>query len=93
MASKYDDGNFEELKLSVTRSICRKVVGGCKKEASEQATTLVRWIDEELLTWKRMCSYIRPGEWIFANTRTKGKKSDSYDSILTRAFSSLGDEG
>jgi integrase len=34
MALKWQDTNFEELELSATRSIYRKVVGPCKTEAS-----------------------------------------------------------
>jgi integrase len=37
---KWQDANFEELELSVTRSIYRQVVGRCKTEASQKPVHL-----------------------------------------------------
>ncbi|WP_260706538.1 tyrosine-type recombinase/integrase [Edaphobacter flagellatus] len=86
MALKWQDANFEELELSVTRSIYRKVVGRCKTLASEKPVPLDPWIAEELLTWKRGCPYNQPEDWIFASTRMKGKQPYSPDSILKRCI-------
>jgi integrase len=72
MALKWQDVNFEELELSVTRSIFRQVVGRCKTKASQKPVPLDPWIAEELLTWRRASPYNQPEDWIFASTRREG---------------------
>jgi integrase len=86
MALKWQDGNFEELELSVTRSIYRQIVGPCKTEASKKPVPLDPWIAEELLTWRRTSPYNQPEDWIFASTRKKGKQPYSPDAILKRCI-------
>ncbi|MDW5267411.1 MULTISPECIES: site-specific integrase [Acidobacteriaceae] len=86
MALKWQDVNFKELELSVTRSIYRKVVGPCKTEASQKPVPLDPWIAEELLTWRRATPYNQSEDWIFASTRMKGKQPYSPDTILMRCI-------
>jgi integrase len=86
MALKWLDANFEELELSVTRSIYRQVVGPCKTEASMKPVPLDPWIAEELLIWRRTSPYNQPEDWIFASTRKKGKQPYSPDAILKRCI-------
>ena len=86
IALKWQDANFEELELSVTRSIYRQVVGPCKTEASQKPVPLDPWIAEELLTWRRASPYNQPEDWIFASTRKKGKQPYSPDAILKRCI-------
>jgi integrase len=54
---KWLDVNFEELELSVTRSVYRQRVGRCKTEISRKPVPLDPWVAEELLTWKRAAPY------------------------------------
>ncbi len=76
---KWSDVDFEQLELSVTRSVYQSVVGRCKIEASRK---LDPWVAEELLMWKRSAPYNQPDNWIFASPRTKGKKPYQPDMIL-----------
>jgi integrase len=84
MALKWLDVDFEQLELSVTRSIFRQVVGRCKTEISRKPVPLDPWIAEELLTWKRATPYNQPEDWVFASARMKGKQPYSPDSLLKR---------
>jgi integrase len=84
MALKWLDVDFEQLEISVTRSIYRQVVGRCKTEISRKPVPLDPWIAEELLTWKRATPYNQPEDWVFASTRMKGKQPYSPDSLLKR---------
>jgi integrase len=84
MAIKWLDVDFEQLELSVTRSIYRQVVGRCKTEISRKPVPLDPWIAEELLTWRRATAYNQPEDWVFASTRMKGKQPYSPDSLLKR---------
>ncbi len=84
MALKWLDVDFEQLELSVTRSIYRQVVGRCKTEISRKPVPLDPWIADELLTWKRATPYNQPEDWVFASTRMKGKQPYSPDSLLKR---------
>jgi len=84
MALKWLDVDFEQLEISVTRSIYRQVVGRCKTEISRKPVPLDPWIAEELLTWKRATPYNQPEDWVFASTRMKGEQPYSPDSLLKR---------
>lgn len=83
---KWLDVDFEQLELSVTRSVYRQRVGRCKTEISRKPVPLDPWVAEELLTWKRAAPYNQPEDWVFASTRMRGKQPYSPDSILTRSF-------
>jgi integrase len=81
---KWLDVNFEDLELSVTRSVYRQRVGRCKTEISRKPVPLDPWVAEELLTWKLAAPYNQPKDWAFASTRKKGKQPYSPDSLLKR---------
>ena len=84
MALKWLDVDFEQLELSVTRSIFRGVVGKCKTEISHKPVPLDPWIAEELLTWRRATPYNQPEDWVFASPMMKGKQPFVPDMILKR---------
>ena len=83
---KWRDVDFEQLELSVTRSVYRQRVGRCKTEISRKPVPLDPWVAEEILTWKRATPYNQPEDWVFASTRKKGKQPYSPDSILKRCI-------
>ena len=83
---KWLDVNFEELELSVTRSVYRQRVGRCKTEISRKPVPLDPWVAEELLSWKRAAPYNQPEDWVFASTRKRGKQPYSPDSLLKRCI-------
>jgi integrase len=83
---KWLDVNFEELELSVTRSVYRQRVGRCKTEISRKPVPLDPWVADELLSWKRAAPYNQPEDWVFASTRKRGKQPYSPDSLLKRCI-------
>ena len=52
LALKWEDVDFEELQLSVTRSIYRQVIGTCKTETSRKPVPLDGFIAEALAQWR-----------------------------------------
>ena len=83
---KWLDVNFEDLELSVTRSVYRQRVGRCKTEISRKPVPLDPWVAEELLIWKLAAPYNQPKDWVFASTRKKRKQPYSPDSLLKRSI-------
>ena len=83
---KWKDVDFEQLELSVTRSVYRQRVGRCKTEISRKPVPLDPWVAEELLSWKRAAPYNQPEDWAFASTRKRGKQPYSPDSLLKRCI-------
>jgi integrase len=83
---KWLDVDFDQLHLSVTRSVYRSVVGGCKTEASRKPVPLDPWVAEELLMWKRSAPYNQPDDWIFASPRMKGKWPYQPHMIMQRGI-------
>jgi integrase len=83
---KWKDVDFEQLELSVTRSVYRQRVGRCKTEISRKPVPLDPWVAEELLSWKRAAPYNQPEDWVFASTRMRGKQPYSPDSLLKRCI-------
>jgi integrase len=83
---KWLDVNFDELELSVTRSVYRQRVGRCKTEISRKPVPLDPWVAEELLSWKLAAPYNQPKDWVFASTRKRGKQPYSPDSLLKRSI-------
>jgi integrase len=86
MGLKWLDVDFEQLEISVTRSVYQSVVGRCKTEASRKPVPLDPWVAEELLMWKRVAPYNQADDWIFASPRTKGKRPYQPDMILQRGI-------
>jgi integrase len=86
MGLKWVDLDFEQLEISVTRSVYQSVVGKCKTEASRKPVPLDPWVAEELLMWKQSAPYNQPDDWIFASPRTKGKRPYQPDMILQRGI-------
>ena len=53
LALRWEDVDFENLELRVTRSIWHQVVGECKTEASAKPVPLDSYMAEDLLRWHR----------------------------------------
>ncbi len=84
LALKWGDVEFENLQITVQRSIYRNVVGNCKTEASKKPVPMDPILAAELWAWKQHSSYNQPYDWVFASTRAKGKNPYWPDIILSR---------
>ncbi len=84
LALKWGDVEFENLQITVQRSIYRNVVGNCKTEASKKPVPMDPILAAELWAWKQHSSYNQPYDWVFASPRAKGKNPYWPDIILSR---------
>jgi len=84
LAIRWSDIDFENLELSVTRSIWHQVVGDCKTEASAKPVPLDSYMAEDLLRWRRQSPYPMDDDWVFASPAKKGKQPYWPDNLMKR---------
>jgi integrase len=84
LAIRWSDIDFENLELSVTRSIWHQVVGDCKTEASAKPVPLDNYMAEDLLRWRRQSPYPMDDDWVFASPAKKGKQPYWPDNLMKR---------
>lgn len=83
IALKWEDINFDDLTISISRGIVQGVVGRCKTEASGKPVPLEPTVAKELCRWRQNTPYNRPEDWVFA-IRMKGKQPIWPDLVLRR---------
>jgi integrase len=84
LAIRWSDIDFENLELSVTRSIWHQVVGDCKTEASAKPVPMDSYMAEDLLRWRRQSPYPMDDDWVFASPAKKGKQPYWPDNLMKR---------
>jgi len=84
LALKWQDVDFENLSLSVTKSIWRNVVGQCKTEASRKPVPLDSFMAEALWRWKQTTAFNRPEHWVFASPYHGGRQPYGPKNLLER---------
>ena len=84
LALRWDDVDFENLELSVTRSIWHQVVGNCKTEASAKPVPMDDYMAEDLLSWRRQSPYPMGSDWVFASPSMGGKQPYWPDNLMKR---------
>ena len=72
-ALKWDDIDFSNATLNVSRAIYNQVVGNCKTEGSSRPLPLDQSIAKTLWSWKEQSDYSKPDDWVFASPRKFGK--------------------
>jgi len=70
---KWLDIDFDLKTMSVTRSIVCGVVGPCKTESSQKPVPLDPHVADSLANWRTSCRYRKPGDWVFASGRHRGR--------------------
>jgi integrase len=83
-AVKWDDIDFEQKTMNVTRSIVYGVVGPRKTEASQKPVPVHPIVLQTLDEWKQVCRYNKPDDWVFASRRHRGRKPIWGQAILRR---------
>ena len=84
LALRWEDVDFKNLELRVTRSIWHQVVGECKTEASAKPVPLDDYVAEDLLRWRRISPYPMMGDWVFASPSMRGKQPYWPDNLMKR---------
>lgn len=60
--------------MSVIHSIVYGVVGPCKTESSQKPLPMHPTLADALVQWRKLCTYIKPEDWVFASKRYRGLK-------------------
>jgi len=72
-ALKWNDIDFANETLNISRAIYNQVVGNCKTEGSSRPLPLDRFVAKALWSWKKQSDYSKPDDWVFASPRRFGK--------------------
>jgi integrase len=63
---KWQDVDFLNLQINVTRSVVDQHVGKCKTEVSQKPVPIDEYIAADLLEWYRETPYHSPTDWVVA---------------------------
>jgi integrase len=74
LALQWRDLDFENLEISVTRSISVQHIGECKTEASRKPVPMDADIAESLWRWRHNSGYPMLEDWVFASPAKNGKQ-------------------
>ena len=83
-ALRWSDLDFTNLTIDIKRSIFQGIVGSCKTAASRTSIPLPLSVAAELWLWKETTRYARPDDWIFASSRSKGRKPFYPDMVMVK---------
>ena len=71
---RWEDIDFENLEINLTRAVVKQKITRCKNEASRKPIPLDSELAEVLLSWRRQSPYPRNHDWVFASPHRKGKQ-------------------
>jgi integrase len=83
---RWRDLDFDNGQISVVRSVVHGVISNCKTEASMKPIPMGPSLAEILKKWKNEARYASPDDWVFASTRTKGKRPLWGQSIMCKSI-------
>jgi integrase len=63
---KWEDFDFQNLLINVTRSLVDQRVGKCKTEVSQKPVPMDEYIAGDLLEWYQQTPFRKPSDWVFA---------------------------
>jgi len=72
-ALKWNDIDFTNETLNISRAIYNQIVGNCKTEGSSRPLPLDQSIARALWSWKEQSDYSKPDDWVFASPHSHGK--------------------
>jgi hypothetical protein len=81
---KWEDIDFTQGNMSVTRSIVYGVVGSCKTESSQKPLPIHPLLADALLEWRKHARYTAADDWVFASTRYRGRRPYWGQAILRK---------
>ena len=84
LALKWSDLDFSNLTIDIQRSIFQGIVGTCKTAASRTSIPLSLFVAADLWLWKETTRYGCPDDWIFASTKSKGRKPFYPDMVMVK---------
>jgi integrase len=81
---KWEDIDFTQGNISVTRSIVYGVVGPCKTQSSQKPVPIHPLLADALLEWRRHARYTAGDDWVFASRRCRGRRPYWGQAILRK---------
>jgi integrase len=81
---KWEDIDFTQGNMSVTRSSVYGVVGSCKTESSQKPVPIHPLLADALLEWRKHARYTAADDWVFASTRYRGRRPYWGQAILRK---------
>ena len=84
LALKWEDVRFESGEIALSRSVVRQHIGTMKTEASRKPLPLDAGLADVLRSWRGMCAYNQPGDWLFASPDMSGAQPYWPENILRR---------
>jgi len=63
---KWEDFDFKELYVSVTRSLVDQHIGAVKTEASRKLMPIDEYVAQDLLAWYELTPYKKPSDYVWA---------------------------
>ena len=74
LALQWQDIDFENFEISVTRSISLQHIGDCKTESSRKPVPMDAELAEALWSWRQNSGYPKQEDWVFASPAKNGKQ-------------------
>jgi integrase len=74
LGPKWEDVDFENHELRMTRDVVKQRIEHCKTEESRKPVPIDAAVAEILWAWRLRCAYDQPKDWIFANPVKKGSQ-------------------
>jgi len=83
-ALQWDDFDFDELTMSVSRGVVDGVIGSCKTRFSNRVVPIDPELAMELKAWRKLTAYSAGSDWVFASPHSKGKQPFCRRRILRK---------
>jgi integrase len=84
---KWQDIDFKDLLVNVVRSVVDQRTGKCKTEASAKPVPIDEYTAKDLLAWRRLTPYNKPGDWVFATDSARaGEKRGKQPLWLSKVM-------
>ncbi len=85
---KWEDVDFLNLQINVTRSVVEQHVGKCKTEVSQKPVPIDEHLAQDLLEWYRHTPYHAPSDWVFTTDSNRaGRKRGKQPLWLCKVMS------
>jgi integrase len=84
---KWEDVDFLNLQINVTRSVVDQHVGKCKTEISQRPVPIDQYTAADLLAWYQETPFRGASDWVFAtNSNRAGKKRGKQPLWLSKVM-------
>ena len=79
---KWEDFDFKNLHVSVTRSLVDQHVGPVKTEASRKLMPIDEYVAHDLLAWYEVTPYKKPSDYVWATDANRAAALEWVDILI-----------